>query len=92
MDRSYFNSGLSGDPRMLPDDKTRARWLVAEALRTIAKGEERSMAARIRIAAGDIENGIMPSKKVLDKIQNKRLEDSFKIFSKLCHERIQNQK
>ena len=89
MNRSFFDSGLYGDARLLPDDRTRSRWVVADALRAVAKGEEKSIAARMRIAAGDIENGMRPSKKVMGKIGAKRLAAAYPIFVKLCTERMQ---
>ena len=89
MDRSFFDSGLDGASLVLPDDRTRSRWVVADALREVAKSEDKSMAARMRIAAGYIENGTRPSKKVMGKIGAKRLSAAFRIFLRLCTERMQ---
>ena len=58
-------------------------------MRAVAKGEEKSIAARMRIAAGDIENGMRPSKKVMGKIGAKRIAAAYPIFVKLCTERMQ---
>ncbi len=88
MNRSLFDSGLDGDAALLPDDRTRARWVVADALREVAKAEEKSMAARLRIAAGSIQSGVRPSKKVMGKIGAKRLGAAFAVFVRLCRERM----
>ena len=92
MNRSFYDSGLYGDSIYLPDERTRARWVVADALRVIAKGEDRSMAARLRIVAGDIENGNCPTKRVIGKIGAKRLAAAYPVFLRLCQERMQKQK
>lgn len=86
---SYFQLGLCGNSDYLPDDRTRARWLVAEALRAAAKKEDRSMAARLRLMAGDVENGIHPSKKVFGKVGAKRLDAAYREFRRLAIERLQ---
>ena len=88
MNRSLFDSGLIGEPRLLSDGITRARWVAADALRVVAKDEERSMAARLRIAAGSIENGMRPTKKIMGKIGPKRLGAAFSVFVRLCNERV----
>lgn len=56
----------------LPGTDKRARWIAADAMRDQAKIEERSMAARLRNAAGDIENGSQITKKVHGAIGVKR--------------------
>ena len=88
MNESYFQSGLYGEPRCLPDERTRCRWLVADALRELAKGEDKSMAARIRNAAGVIEAGGRPTKKVIGAIGQRRFDKALGIFTKFCVERM----
>lgn len=90
MNESYFQSGIYGEPRYLPDEQTRARWVAADALRELAKGEERSMAARIRNMAGKIEAGDRSSKKVMNAIGQKRIHLACLIFIRLCRERVKS--
>lgn len=88
MSDSMFQCGLMGEPDLLPDKRTRARWVVAESFRELAKQEDRTAAARLRFAAGRIENGQMPTKKIIWKIGHRRLGKAFEIFKRLCASRI----
>lgn len=54
----------------------------------MARSEERSMAARMRIVAGKIENGVRPTKKVIGKIGAKRLATAYPVFLELCAKRM----
>jgi hypothetical protein len=80
-DRALF--GGSYGSVYIPGTDKRARWLVADALRIIAKKEERSMKARLCHAAGEIENGYPISKKTFGKI-HKRIEKARVEFLKLA--------
>ena len=76
---SYFHIGLNAEPNRLPDGR-RARHLVADILRKMADNEERSMATRMKLAAGKIESGVRPSKKTINAIGMKRLQRAELIF------------
>jgi hypothetical protein len=80
-DRALF--GGSYGSVYIPETDKRARWLVADALRIVAKNEERSMKARLCHAAGEIENGYRISKKTFGKI-HKRLDKAKIEFLKLA--------
>jgi hypothetical protein len=89
--RSIFGTALMGGSQgaiYLPDRETRARWLVADAMRVIAKQEERAMASRLRILAGWVESGQMPTKRIINKIGNKRMDKVEDEFVRLTRERL----
>lgn len=64
----------------LPGTDKRARWVAADAMRDQAKLEERSMAQRLRLAAGKIESGSGITKKWFNLIglnRWKKIEDHY---------------
>jgi hypothetical protein len=86
---SYFSIGMDGGWEYLPDQRTRARWIVAEAIRRQARKEERSMKSRLCLLASNIENGVLPTKRVLDKIGSKRMDAIYDEFCRIMDERPQ---
>jgi hypothetical protein len=70
----------------LPGTEKRIRWIAADAIRDQAKLEERSMAARLRNAAGNIENGSQITKKAHDSIGTSRWSKIRARYLKRCRD------
>jgi hypothetical protein len=84
----YFWYGLHGKPDYLAESHIRARWVVADALRQMAKEEECAIASRMRLLAGQIEAGYAPTKKVLGKLGRRRLTKLEYLFGQLANRKV----